>query len=657
MAGTGSIQVAKVTKVGTIESTHQYDVTLKFDIAFDYGGKNNTGAANYNIACDGQNQGGHATFNIPSGGGNWVWGNIASKTFRIAMPTSGKSKTINFSAAINTGITPSYISASGSYTLPAVYWQWTVSYNANGGSGAPDSQTKTYNANLTLSNTIPTKAGYMFKGWSTSSTATTATYAAGGTYSANESVTLYAVWEINTYTVSYDANGGSGAPDSQTKIYNTNLDLSSTLPVRANYNFKGWSTSSTATTATYAAGGTYSANESVTLYAVWELAYWNPKITGALISRCELDGTNNEYGTYAKLTFEWECCQIIGENNVESIVVKYAPHSTTTFTSTSIPASGTSGTVDTVVGSGNFSTDSVYDIVITVTDSKEGSSSLIIVLGAAEFTMDFLSGGKGVAIGKPSETENLFDVGWKTKLSALEVNGFSTFNNYVNMKNIVKIDLSLYVDRIESQDLLTISSKKIKMEPTESLTYNIPVVQNADCNTLTSSGIWYIGDTGTNTPLTENGWLDSKQYSTDYCHQTYITSTGKIYKRIMSAGAWGSWIGGMGNMHKLWSGTLSSGGTVSIPNLDLYDIFLARTSDGSTMMAGFRHYDEAKDPPRRTNVRFIGGYDSGNESLIFKANTDANGNTFKSIACSKHKLSNSGIVGTVLTIKALWGVS
>lgn len=582
MAGTGSIQVVKVTKVGTIESTHQYDVALKFDIAFNYGGKNNTGAANYNIACDGQNQGGHAAFNIPSGGGNWVWGNIASKTFRIAMPTSGKSKTINFSAAINTGITPSYISASGSYTLPAVYWQWTISYNANGGSGAPDSQTKTYNANLTLSNTIPTKAGYMFKGWSTSSTATTATYAAGGTYSANESVTLY---------------------------------------------------------------------------AVWELAYWNPKITGALISRCELDGTNNEYGTYANLTFEWECCQIIGENNVESIVVKYAPHSTTTFTSTSIPASGTSGTVDTVVGSGNFSTDSVYDIVITVTDSKEGSSSLIIVLGAAEFTMDFLSGGRGVAIGKPSETENLFDVGWKTKLSALEVNGISTFNNYVNMKNIVKMDSALYVDRIESQNLLTISSPKIKMEPTESLTYNIPVVQNADCNTLTSSGIWYIGDTGTNTPLTENGWLDSKQYSADYCHQTYITSTGKIYKRIMSAGTWGSWIGGMGNMHKLWSGTLSSGGTVSIPNLDLYDIFLARTSDGSTMMAGFRHYDEANDPPRRTNVRFIGGYDSGNESLIFKANTDANGNTFKSIACSKHRISSSGNVGTVLTIKALWGVS
>lgn len=74
--------------------------------------------------------------------------------------------------------------------------QWTVSYNANGGSGAPGSQTKTYGQNLTLSSTKPTRTGYVFLGWSTSSTATEATYLAGATYTANAGATLYAVWRI-----------------------------------------------------------------------------------------------------------------------------------------------------------------------------------------------------------------------------------------------------------------------------------------------------------------------------------------------------------------------------------------------------------------------------------------------------------------------------
>ena len=150
---------------------------------------------------------------------------------------------------------------------------YTVSYNANGGSGAPSAQVKTENVTLTLSSTKPTRSGYTFKGWSTSKTATSPTYSAGGSYTANASATLYAVWEQNaptTYTVSYNANGGSGAPSSQTKTHGVTLTLSSTKPTRSGYTFQGWSTSSTATSATYSAGGSYTSNSSVTLYAVWK---------------------------------------------------------------------------------------------------------------------------------------------------------------------------------------------------------------------------------------------------------------------------------------------------------------------------------------------------------------------------------------------------
>ena len=168
------------------------------------------------------------------------------------------------------------MTVSTSYTIPALT-KYTVSYNANGGSGAPSSQTKYYGKSLTLSSTKPTRTGYTFKGWATSSSGSV-TYASGASYTANASVTLYAIWQANTYAIKYNANGGTGAPASQTKTYGVTLTLSSTKPTRASinddgvtttYTFKGWATSSTATTVAYTAGSKYTANASITLYAVW----------------------------------------------------------------------------------------------------------------------------------------------------------------------------------------------------------------------------------------------------------------------------------------------------------------------------------------------------------------------------------------------------
>lgn len=85
---------------------------------------------------------------------------------------------------------------SGSETVPRP--TYSVNYNANGGSGAPAGQTKTYGQTLTLSSVKPTRAGYNFLGWATSSTATTATYQPGGSYTTNAGITLYAVWQVAT---------------------------------------------------------------------------------------------------------------------------------------------------------------------------------------------------------------------------------------------------------------------------------------------------------------------------------------------------------------------------------------------------------------------------------------------------------------------------
>lgn len=155
-------------------------------------------------------------------------------------------------------------------------YSYTLSYNANGGSGAPSAQTGSNTATspsytFTVSNTAPTRTGYTFLGWSTSSSATAASYYGGSsiTVTSSGTTTLYAVWQINTYTVSYNKGSyGTGTNTTDTKTYNVNLTLKGAIFTRAGYEQVGWSTSDGGAQA-YAVGGTYTANASVTLYPVW----------------------------------------------------------------------------------------------------------------------------------------------------------------------------------------------------------------------------------------------------------------------------------------------------------------------------------------------------------------------------------------------------
>ena len=191
---------------------------------------------------------------------------IASYTHTYSRGTSAATKYL-YAKLTNVDVVGAQMLASKTVSIPALP-TYTVSYNANGGSGAPSSQTKTYGKTLTLSSTKPTRSGYSFQGWATSSTGSVK-YSAGGSYTANAGATLYAVWKANTYTVSYNANGGSGAPSSQTKTYGKTLTLSTTKPTRTGYTFKNWNTNSGGTGTSYSAGGSYTANAAATLYAQW----------------------------------------------------------------------------------------------------------------------------------------------------------------------------------------------------------------------------------------------------------------------------------------------------------------------------------------------------------------------------------------------------
>jgi uncharacterized repeat protein (TIGR02543 family) len=122
------------------------------------------------------------------------------------------------------------------------YKTYTVTYNANGGSGAPAAGTKNHGVAYTLSTTKPTRTGYTFLGWNTSSTATTASHQPGGTTQAgtNQNIVFYAIWKANTYTVAYNANGGSGSMASGTFTYGTKKATAANTFTKTGYSFNGW---------------------------------------------------------------------------------------------------------------------------------------------------------------------------------------------------------------------------------------------------------------------------------------------------------------------------------------------------------------------------------------------------------------------------------
>lgn len=164
---------------------------------------------------------------------------------------------------------------------------YSLKYNANGGSGAPAAQNASSTAtsyNFTISNTIPTRSGYTFKGWSTSSSATTPSYVAGGTINVTGSTTLYAVWQKNANyqaRIIFNSNASgetvTGMP-SEANLSGTTTSLSYTIPnnvpVRKGYTFKGWSSTSTgtaefdATDVVTVPAGTSSVT--TRFYAVWQ---------------------------------------------------------------------------------------------------------------------------------------------------------------------------------------------------------------------------------------------------------------------------------------------------------------------------------------------------------------------------------------------------
>ena len=162
---------------------------------------------------------------------------------------------------------------NGTSSITYVTKTYAITYNANGGSGAPGTQYKTHGVALTLSSVKPTKSAtsagsyivtlnanggscssaslaaerttsYTFSRWNTNPAGTGISYAPGTSYTVNAALALYAIYTSSTTTAL----------------------VSLPTPTREGYEFLGWATD---TSASSGVSGNYRPTSNVTLYAIW----------------------------------------------------------------------------------------------------------------------------------------------------------------------------------------------------------------------------------------------------------------------------------------------------------------------------------------------------------------------------------------------------
>ncbi|MDH6367937.1 MULTISPECIES: InlB B-repeat-containing protein [unclassified Breznakia] len=160
---------------------------------------------------------------------------------------------------------------------------YNVAYHGNGATkGSMTSDVATYNQPITLAKNTHERKGYTFMGWATSKDGDveyTDEHAIDA-YLLTNHLDLYAIWNANTYTITYDGNGATtGSMDQGTVTFDNKAVLAKNTYEKAGYVFKGWATSkdSDVLYKDEQAFDVWNKDSDVKLFAVWEVKQ-NPSI-------------------------------------------------------------------------------------------------------------------------------------------------------------------------------------------------------------------------------------------------------------------------------------------------------------------------------------------------------------------------------------------
>ena len=146
--------------------------------------------------------------------------------------------------------------------------QFTVTFDVNDGSGIVSSRSVPVGTSITLPDGSElSRSGYVFGGWNANAEGTGTNYS--GLYTPTANTILYAKW-LPTYTVTFDANEGSGTVPSRSAAVGNSITLPDVSGLsRSGYVFGGWNASADGTGTNYSTGSSYTPSGNITLYARW----------------------------------------------------------------------------------------------------------------------------------------------------------------------------------------------------------------------------------------------------------------------------------------------------------------------------------------------------------------------------------------------------
>ena len=186
--------------------------------------------------------------------------------------------------------------------------KYTVSYDANGGTGAPGNQIKTYGTNLTLSSQKPTQTGYLFDYWNGSDGKI---YAPGAAFGTNADTKMTAHWTAITYYVSYNSNKPSKASSNPTGImlnsehkYLPASALSGNTYSLKGWSFKKWNSKADGSGTNYADKAYVSKLTTTNKATVPMYAQWKPNVYRLMLDE-QYATTSGTQMIYEKYDYDW----------------------------------------------------------------------------------------------------------------------------------------------------------------------------------------------------------------------------------------------------------------------------------------------------------------------------------------------------------------
>jgi len=206
---------------------------------------------------------------------------------------------------------------------------------------------------------------------------------------------------LPSWTVAYNANGGSGTVNSQTKYHGINLTLASDGFTWVNHSLTGWNTKADGNGTSYPLGGTYSENTGATLYAQWHLDYWKPTVASSdayrVDSASDQDISND--GNYIRVKFTYNG----GTSDEGASYIQ--PTCVIKIDDTQVYSGTLSATGSFNNAYGTYTENTSHTVSVLLYDSHDTSgTSFSMVVPAAIFPIDILGDGSAMGLMIPAVT-------------------------------------------------------------------------------------------------------------------------------------------------------------------------------------------------------------------------------------------------------------